>query len=390
MAWTKAKMAIVVGLAALLATGIDCAGAKSHHADEFHFGTAFGGRFVVEAKQRFIRQSAQTWTRQEQDDMDIASSDLVLEFQLLSKDPRNNPMVQYKFFRQFRCVYYGKPGIEYVGEFLPDKFEEDSGGYYGYIHTTILPRDSRWLWFRIEKRGDAKRYDSWQNVAEFKIANPARPANLKWSASPTPATNSVDGFDIVLGEITVKTMPSWTNDIWKHVVEEPTQVWENGVLLTNWSPAYVHSEDASGNWGSLQGNISLDPRYVWKLDMDFEPKSNFPDDDLATLYVPIGPGTRIITNALGVPLTFSWDNDGRWLNANMPTNRSDLALKLIGVHDEQGKSVSGGGGSWNQHFFRRSIEPTPSQQVKVDIAIVPNVHTTFYAQPRLIIADAKP
>jgi hypothetical protein len=61
---------------------------------------------------------------------------------------------------------------------------------------------------------------------------------------------------------------------------------------------------------------------------------------------------------------------------------TDLGLKFIDIRDEQGKSLAASG-NWGQYGFRKHLWPTKSDPVIVSFAVVPNVHTIFYAQPRL-------
>ena len=265
MAWTKVKTAIVAGAIVLLAAGtttvvVDKTYVRMNSVLKQRLPD--GSLLTINQvsfgdKHQFVhseRKNVWSWPG------------LVVEFKLVGNNLRNNPLVSPAFYRQFRCIIRGEHGIEYVEEFEPDNFKADAGAYYSYIETSIFPRDSRWLWFQIEKRDDQERYDSWQTEAEFKIKNPATSQNLKWTANPTPATNSINGMDFVLDEITVQTVPNYTNDIWNHIVAVPTRVFDNGLLLTNWTAAYIHMGDASGNWNPiLQKNRSLDPDYVWKL-----------------------------------------------------------------------------------------------------------------------------
>jgi hypothetical protein len=170
-------------------------------------------------------------------------------------------------------------------------------------------------------------------------------------ADSAPITRSTGGLDFVLGQTTVKVIPYMPRDIWNHVVTTPLQVLSNGVLLTNWSAAYgyVQAEDASGNWDFFARHRSLDPRYVWKLDADFEPESDFSATNLLTLGLP-SPGNTIATNLMNVPVTILWD--GQWLDANALTDRRDLALRYVCVTDDQGHKALQSSGSWNQHRFR--------------------------------------
>lgn len=123
--------------------------------------------------------------------------------------------------------------------------------------------------------------------------------------------------------------------------------------------------------------------------MDFEPVSDFTPEETATISLPRRPHT-VITNIMDMPVTVSWD--GQFINASIPTNRPDRALKFISATDNQNDSMIMPGGSWDQYMFREGgfmtqqngtmrmdINPT-----KVTLAVVPNVHTTFYVQPQLI------
>ena len=387
MVWTKAKTAIVLSVAALLVAGtasvvVEKAFVRVNSVLEQRLDdgsslilnqVSYGDHHVFN---HHGKKAGWDWPGHPQ---------LVLELSLVSQYPTKHPLVNPAFYRQYRCLLRGEKGIAYAEEFTPWQFQADAGGYYGYVETSVFPHDSRWLWLRVEKRDDAQHYDTWQKVAEFKLPNPARSADFPWTARPAPTTNTVGDVSMVMGQVTVQTVPSYTNDIWNHIVTIPTQLSEDGALLTNWSPAYVQAQDASGNWISLVGHHrSLDPRFVWKLEMDFEPASNFPGEDLATVQLPLKKGASLSTNLLGVPLTFSWSQDGTWLDASTPTNQPGVALKLVGIHDGAGANLDGWSGSWNQYFFRKLVLPTTNQPVNVTIAVVPNLHTTFYVQPQLL------
>ena len=203
-------------------------------------------------------------------------------------------------------------------------------------------------------------------------------------------------MEFVLDEVTVEQRPPTPRDIWNHVVTVPIKVIDHGVLLTNWGPAFAHTEDASGNYDPvLQNHRSLDPRYVWKLDMDFEPQSNFAAENMATVNLPRA-GSKISTEVMGQPVTIS--SDGTWIGADMPTNRLDLALKFVGAADAQGNEMLNPSGSWNQYRFtegnfmvRRDgvMSMVAVRPAKLTFAVVPNIHTTFYVQPRLMVEKAK-
>ena len=220
------------------------------------------------------------------------------------------------------------------------------------------------------------------------------PSGLRRSREPD-AVNTVkkiDGLEISLGQITVVTQAFSARDIWNHVVTAPFQVRSNGLLLTNWSATYVRVEDASGNWDyNLASHRSLDPRCVWKLNGDFEPESDFQPENLLTVNLP-KPLSSVTVNLMNMPVTISREG-GDWIGVTMPTNRTDLALKFVCATDEQGRRTSEASGSWSQHGFRRGdsmmrdggvISMGDFRLTTVTFAIVPNLHTTFYAQPQLL------
>lgn len=310
-------------------------------------------------------------------------SQMVVEFKLIGTNAGSHPLVNYRPFEQFRCVIRGETGIENVQYMGSGNFRKYSDGYFGYVFASQYPRDSRMLRLHVEHRSNYE--DSWREVAEFEIRNrPQRTAKL-WKAEPANTSKKIGELEFSLGRVTVGTQ-----SLRASVVTAPFQVKKNGVLLTNWSAAYTHSEDASGNW-AYYFIQSLDPRYVWKFDVDFEPVSNFAPENLLTVSLP-KTRTTILTNLMNLPLTISWDGDD--IEANIPTNRTDLALRFVCITDEQGRKGVNPGGNWNQHSFRMGNFMVQTEQgltmadlhlTTATIAIVPNVHATFYAQPTLLI-----
>jgi hypothetical protein len=322
---------------------------------------------------------------------------LAVEFKLTGPKLASCPLVSPAFFREFRFVLCGESGIEYVQDLWAEKFKHYSDGYFGYIVASRFPRDSAWLGCRVERRESQAHGGPWKEVANFKFKNPSRAAIQPWVADQTPDTKSSGGLDFVLGEVTVKTIPYMSNDIWNHVVTVPVEVRSNGVVLTNWSAPYgdIQVEDASGNWDMLASHRSLDPRYVWKLETDFEPLAGFSSESQATIRLPatLAP---ITTNVMNMPVTISWN--GQWLDASIPTNDPNHAIRYVTVEDDEGQSAVDGSGSWGKYTFRRgsfmlvdvghvSTVFTPK---KVTVAIVPIVHFTFYTQPRLVKGKVNP
>jgi hypothetical protein len=324
-------------------------------------------------------------------------SEMIAEFQLISTDAANHSFVKPAFYREYRCVIRGESGVEYVHEFWPGEFKNYPDGYFGYVLATRYPRDSRTLWLRVERREKPNQGGPWKKVAEFSFKNAARTAVQSWNADAPNIAKKINGLEFSLGQITVVTQAFSPRDIWNHVVTAPFQVRSNGLLLTNWSAAYVRVADASGNWDyNLASHRGLDPRYVWKLDADFEPQSDFPPENLLTVNLP-KPYSTVTANLMNIPVKISWDGD--YVDASMPTNRTDLALRFVCVTDVQGRKTSRGSGSWGQHQFRQGsfmmldggvMSMGNFHFTNVTLAIVPNVHGTFYSQPKLLNESSIP
>jgi hypothetical protein len=414
MAWTKMKAVVVVGLTIIVAAGTTTVSAKNAIASEdsslkqqLEDGSVLSlNRLSFGIKNEFEHgDRIQKFTVP-------GKEQLVAEFRLQGKNATNHPLVQPDVFGQFRFVIRGETGIEYVAELYSQRqFTSYADGYFGYIALGSFPRTSRSLFIRLEKRekaapGLAQRVP-WRTLAEFKIANPAKAAKREWVAAPAPSTQRIRNMDFTLKEITVQNFTEAQNNIWNHRVTVPTEVRTNGLLLENWQLVYNYAEDASGNWIFLKNDRSLDPQFVWKLEMDFEPTSNILPGGLAVISVPVKlSAAPIMTNILGVPVTLSWtkSSESLWgganpppwgrraiLAVNIPTNRLDIGVRCVLVEDKLGHSLDGpipNPLQPGQHNFLRLLQfpkgEEKQQDVQVTIAIVPNVHVTFYAQPRLL------
>lgn len=387
MAWTKTKTAVVAGFAAaaIIGTTTSTIVLLERNPNQQRLkdgsllsviGISFGATHDV-----VINGKKTHWSWPGHDELSV-------EFKLSGKNAANNPLVKPPFYRPVRAMLHGDSGIEFAQEVSPDGFKKVGRDYYGEIDTEIVPRDSRYLWLRIEESPTNNPYGSWQTIANFKFQNPAHAINSNWTDNATPTTNVVDGMNFVLRAVTLKTNADDERDIWNHKVTIATEVWTNGIPLTNWSPVYITAADTSGNHVSnFQSHRSIDPRYVWKLDMDFEIASNFPTEDVVT--VPLRR-TTLTTNVMGMPVTISWN--GQWIDANMPTNYSGVGIKFINVTDRQGNIGTEGSASWSQHSFRaggfysvkNGVYNEMGPPVTLTFAVVPNVHTTFYVQPQLL------
>jgi hypothetical protein len=311
-------------------------------------------------------------------------SQMVVEFKLIGTNAGNHPLVTTRPFEEYRCVIRGETGIEYVQYMGSGNFRKFSDGYFGYVFASRYPRDSRMVRLHVEHR--SKYEDPWREVAEFEIRNRPQRTTKLWKAEPANTSKKIGELEVSLGQVTAVTQ-----SLGAYVFRAPFQVKKNGLLLTNWSAAYTHSEDASGNW-AYYFIQNLDPRYVWKFDVDFEPESDFAPENLLTVNLPKS-GLTLSTNLMNIPLTISWKWE--YLDADIPTNRTDLALRFVHMTDEQGREAINLGGSWSQFSFRKGgsfmiqteqgLAMSDSPPTRATIAIVPNVHATFYAQPTLII-----
>jgi hypothetical protein len=327
---------------------------------------------------------------------------LTAEFKVIPGGRYDTPrLVRPEFYRQFRCVVTGGTSVDFVEEFWPDGFKSYRDGYFGYILSSRFPRDSKRLNFRIEQQKEQG--GPWRTIANFSIKNPSHAAKLPWAAEPAPITKAANGMEFVLGQVTMEPRPFNDKDIWNHRFDVPFQVRANGVTLTNWSTAHIEADDASGNWGInsmprgftngwslVTGWRGLDPRFVWRLNVDFAPASQFRPECLFRFSVPVSLATPILTNAADTPLEITWVNQHA-LSVEMLTNRADLRLLFVAAKDSEGRNLDDFSGSWGQTRFRRSVKfDGTNQAVEATVAIVPDVKVTFYVQPKLVVDAAHP
>jgi len=318
---------------------------------------------------------------------------LILEFKLAGTNVQSHPLVSNRFYHQFHCLIHGDRGIDFAHEFWPGRFQKYSDGYFGYVVADTYPRDADWLWLRIEEFQTSRAGGSWVPVAEFRIRNKSRVTGAAPFPS-LPVTNlNVGELSFGIDGITVVTQADAQHDIWNHVVTAQFRVASNGVPLTNWDQPYVRAADASGNWVvNLATHRSLDPRYMWKLDADFEPASDLPAESILRVSLPKA-GTTITRNVGNVPVSIFWDE--YFLSASILTNNPNLALRFLSVVDEDGEECVNASGSWNQHQFRKGdfmwhrnggLTMGGAKPTTLKLAIVTNVHATFYVQPVVVPA----
>jgi hypothetical protein len=327
---------------------------------------------------------------------DSEKPQLVIEFKLRFKPNVGvpEPAGGFDFAGRAQCVISGADGFEYTAWLWPRQFTPYRGEFFAYVVSPCFPRDSKWLHIRIDQRGEPR--EPWHATANFTIQNPTHSAKLPWVAQ-LPSIMTTNGMEFALGEVTLDTRSGSDSDPWKQPVLLPFRVRTNGVTLTNWTPAHIAAGDTTGNWDRLgtRPGLSngwtivkawrfLNPRSVWKLEVDFSPQSNFPLESLLTLKIPSNLRTPLTTNFFGIPVAFSWVNQ-YMLAAEMPTNATHLRLLFVKARDAEGRDLDRTAGSWGQHHFWRMLDHSEARDfVEATVAVVPNVHATYFIQPKLV------
>ncbi|MGO8928817.1 MAG: hypothetical protein ACLQU3_18270 [Limisphaerales bacterium] len=349
---------------------------------------------------------------------------LTAEFKLVS----SNPTTMFPWlgnstsYPQFRCFVGGETGIEFVEDFWGRRFTKYRDGYFGYISCSRFPRDSQWLSFRIDQQMTPR--GPWRTLASFRTKNPSHPANQSWRAETIPAAKTFNGLEFTLGGLVLGNQPFSERDaadrrvIGNHTASLLLRVQTNSVTLRNWSAAHIEVEDASGNWDSLdssyyrttgtgrddwtqyQGWQGLDPRFVWKLEVEFSPASDFAPETQHVFQVPVSLSQPIVTNLAGISLEISLDRlmpGFRLLTLQLLTNRSDVRLFFVAANDDKRQAfdisrvldiISISSSSKVRRVWGFSVQGT-NESVEATIAIVPNVHVTYYVQPKLVPASGQ-
>lgn len=231
-------------------------------------------------------------------------------------------------------------------------------------------------------------------MTEFEFRNPVRLTPRGWSVGAK--TQTAGDISFTLGEVTVERKPMNPFDIWTQTITFPFRVEREGVLLTNWIPAYIRGEDSSGNfglntrpdgfdhgWVIQRGWRGLDPRQIWRVEVDFEMEP--PTGSVFVIPLSSVIAAPMVTNCTGIAVTLS--GTAEELSVSIPTNRTDVALKFISLRDQTRKDIGFVSGSWSQHRFIWTFYSLPAGKKpnEVVFAIVPAHHATFLTQPRLMI-----
>jgi hypothetical protein len=143
----------------------------------------------------------------------------------------------------------------------------------------------------------------------------------------------------------------------------------------------------------------LDTRYVWKLNVDFAPKSNFSPDSLHSFSVPMGLAGTITTNISGAEFQITFPNPNMLLSVALLNAGAEQRLVLVGANDEKGKplQIAAIDGLKNLRTSRtnllcllyplglRAPSTLPNlSTANVTVAVVPNAHATYFVQPRVL------
>jgi hypothetical protein len=346
---------------------------------------------------------------------------LVLEFQMDTANPSRNLFGSGANQPEYLCCVSDGTGQEFT----------QSGFGLGNLRPVLItafPRDSKWLNVSIKRLTHSS---DPIKMAAFRIRNPAPLLKQPWPAQVSPICIASNGMDFALAEATVEERTPTIGNEYSHRTYLPLRVRENGVVLTNWSPVSVQAQDASGNhshlspmWLVLQTYIrtnwhypgvlpdppqewsvhwsweALDTRFVWRLETDFAPLPAAPIEDKLEFVVP-NPSSPFTTNIAGVPVQIrSWQIlSGQVmqelnLEAQISNNRTDLRIAILDLRDGNGDRVGFGlyPGQTQTRLITMPQSPgTPLPwPLHATIAVVPNIHVTFFVQPRLVRRENAP
>jgi RNA polymerase sigma factor (sigma-70 family) len=197
------------------------------------------------------------------------------------------------------------PAVSYVRLLTSD---ENGNGYDPVANNlNFVNRGDRQYWVQdasvFPRRGKEVRFRLIQDqitIAECKIPNPAPGTYPTWTGSPLPASSSKEGLEVTLHQFAAyQTSPEFSA---KHPAYFPRTecefaISENGHATKDWTPVAFEVSDATGNhwraWlcnpmGMVEaGHIrsafmgALWPgESAWKLQVEFKRKANFPEAEL--------------------------------------------------------------------------------------------------------------
>jgi hypothetical protein len=321
--------------------------------------------------------------------------------------------------RRFRWVINGGDEMRYVEECWGLDCD------YAYLDTTVFPRCARRLTILLEER-ESENAGSWKEAARFGVDNAVVPLPRPWPRPTSPETKRFEEMEFTLEKPEFLSQPANPHGIWACDVRLPFRISCHAITQTNWSAERMVIEDSSGNicyisptksvtnqWVVYRAGRSVDPRLPWLIAVDFGIDSDWPSTNLFSLEMDPASASAIatvtnsngslmrvrsllVTNFSAVPVTTYTDPVGQVV-VNIPTNRTDLRLKYVRATDAEGRSVGDEGGSWSQHEFSRSLDPSalsrPGGRIQITFAISRNYHMEFCCQPSVLerqVETAKP
>jgi hypothetical protein len=267
------------------------------------------------------------------------------------------------------------------------EFTAYDDGYFLYATTSSFPRDSKRLFLVIERRSTEK--DNWRQFAKFTLINPATSEIRSWAAQPAPLIKRIDDFEFALHEASWDTSIPWDGSGARLGLE----IKYRGAAQSDWSMEDVICEDASGNvvstgregrghWRWYWPQIGLDPRFPWRIGVNFCPNFGWRDSEVCAVRLPASLSYSTQTNFNHVPLQIEYS--GGRLSVTMLTNKADLRLTFISAKDQAGMNVQvqdRRGSQYNlwQQFYLFGDEVV----IEATFAVSRIYHVAFYAQPKL-------
>jgi len=324
---------------------------------------------------------------------------LSVELKVAAGSTQANTFLSPPFHRHRRLLLSGDDDSGFVFVKEMQNFRQEPDGVFTLITAESYPRDSRQLHFRLEERTSFTNRD-WRETATFVVRNP-KPARVEpWVAERFPRHRLAEGLEVEVGELTVSPERIHPTDIWEHTAVLPVRVHAQGQLATNWNIQGGTIRDASGNHDSFTFGFSkritndwttyrifrpLDPRKVWKFQVDFARDADFPATNLYSFSVPWPLGAPVQTNMGGHPVRIEFVQSDM-LSVELIEKPAPQRLNLLRAVDDRGTNVLQHGGSWGQHVVWRKLSIAQAgsdfpRHVHATIAIDANYRVEFLLQP---------